>query len=97
MKTLCTLKTELLADPDTRAEYDAMADEFSIAHELIVARSCAGLTQGRSCATYWHHTERCGYPGACCIDWMPEPAGAGETSLGFIARMAVEGRELAHA
>nr|WP_319563622.1 transcriptional regulator [uncultured Rhodoferax sp.] len=45
MKTLCTLKTELLADPDTRAEYDAMADEFSIAHELIVARSCAGLTQ----------------------------------------------------
>ena len=28
MKTLRTLKTELLADTDTRAEYDAMASEF---------------------------------------------------------------------
>jgi len=46
MKTLRTLKTELLADTDTRAEYDAMADEFSMARELIAARSRAGLTQG---------------------------------------------------
>ncbi len=45
MKTLRTLKTELLADTDTRAEYDAMAGEFSMARELIAARSRAGLTQ----------------------------------------------------
>ncbi len=46
MKTLRTLKTELLTDTDTRAEYDAMAGEFSMARELIAARSRAGLTQG---------------------------------------------------
>ena len=37
MKTLRTLKAELLADPDTRAEYDAMANEFGMARELPVA------------------------------------------------------------
>ena len=47
MKTLKALKTELLADPETRAEYDAMADEFDMARELIAARSRAGLTQGQ--------------------------------------------------
>ena len=46
MKTLRTLKTELLADTDTRAEYDAMTAEFSMARELIAARARAGLTQG---------------------------------------------------
>ena len=46
MKTLRTLKAELLADADTRAEYDTQADEFSMARELIAARSRAGLTQG---------------------------------------------------
>ncbi len=46
MKTLKSLKAELLADPDTRAEYDTMADEFGMARELIAARSRAGLTQG---------------------------------------------------
>ncbi len=40
------LKTEQLADADTRDEYDAMAGEFSRARELITARSRAGLTQG---------------------------------------------------
>jgi len=45
MKTLRTLKTELLADTDTRTEYDAMAYEFGMARELIAARSRAGLTQ----------------------------------------------------
>lgn len=40
------LKAELLADTDARAEYDAMADEFGMARELIAARSRAGLTQG---------------------------------------------------
>ena len=46
MKTLTTLKAELLADPKTRAEYDAVANEFEMARELIAARSRAGLTQG---------------------------------------------------
>ena len=46
MKTLKTLKAELLADPKTRSEYDAIANEFEMARELIAARSRAGLTQG---------------------------------------------------
>ena len=46
MKTLRTLKAELLADVNTRAEYDALTDEFSMTRELIAARSRAGLTQG---------------------------------------------------
>lgn len=35
----------LLADPDTRAEYEAQGAEFSVARELIAARMRAGLTQ----------------------------------------------------
>lgn len=46
MKTLDTLKHELLADTDTRAAYEAQADEFAIARELIAARTRAGLSQG---------------------------------------------------
>ena len=46
MKTPRTIKAELLDDTDTRAEYDAMASEFSMTRELIAARSRAGLTQG---------------------------------------------------
>jgi DNA-binding XRE family transcriptional regulator len=46
MKTLKTLKAELLADPNTLAEYEALADEFDMARELIAARGRAGLTQG---------------------------------------------------
>ncbi len=45
MKTLKALKAELLAHADTRAEYDALADEFAMARELIAARTRAGLTQ----------------------------------------------------
>ncbi len=45
MKTLKTLKAELLAKPGTRAEYDAQAPEFAMARELIAARTRAGLTQ----------------------------------------------------
>jgi predicted transcriptional regulator len=45
MKTLKTLKTELLARPGVRAEYEAQADEFAMARELIAARTRAGLTQ----------------------------------------------------
>lgn len=46
MKTLKTLKRELLADAETRAAYDAMTDEYAIARELIAARARAGLSQG---------------------------------------------------
>ena len=45
MKTLKELKREMLADADTRAEYDALTDEFAIARELIAARARAGLSQ----------------------------------------------------
>ncbi len=38
-----TLKAGLLADPKTRSEYDAIANEFEMACELIAARSSAGL------------------------------------------------------
>lgn len=46
MKTLRALKAELLTDPGTRSEYEAMSNEFDMARELISARSRAGLTQG---------------------------------------------------
>ena len=46
MKTLKAFKAELLADPQTLAEYAAVAHEFEMARELIAARSRAGLTQG---------------------------------------------------
>lgn len=45
MKTLKNLKAALLADADTRAAYDALADEFGMARELVAARARAGLTQ----------------------------------------------------
>lgn len=39
------LKARILANPEVRAEYDAQAPEYQIAHELIAARTRAGLTQ----------------------------------------------------
>ena len=45
MTDFATLKKRLLADPDTRAEYEAQAPEFAVARELIAARVRAGLTQ----------------------------------------------------
>lgn len=45
MKTLKTLKRELLNDANTRAAYDTLADEYAIARELIAARARAGLSQ----------------------------------------------------
>jgi len=47
MTDLDTLKKRLLADPKTKAEYDAQAPEFAVARELIAARVRAGLTQGQ--------------------------------------------------
>ena len=39
------IKAELQADPEVKAEYDALAPEFEIAVELIRARLRAGLSQ----------------------------------------------------
>jgi DNA-binding XRE family transcriptional regulator len=44
-KRLHTIKKRMLADREVRAAYDALAEEFDLAHELIAARSRAGLTQ----------------------------------------------------
>jgi ribosome-binding protein aMBF1 (putative translation factor) len=45
MKSLDQLKGRLLENPQTQAEYDALAGEFETARELIAARTLAGLTQ----------------------------------------------------
>ena len=45
MKTLKDLKAQMLANPAIRAEYDAQAEDFAAARDLIAARARAGLTQ----------------------------------------------------
>ncbi len=45
MKKPGTLKKKMLADPAVRKAYDELAPEYTIARELIKARSRAGLTQ----------------------------------------------------
>ena len=42
---LRTIRKKMLADLEVRAAYDALADEFDLARELIAARVRAGLTQ----------------------------------------------------
>jgi ribosome-binding protein aMBF1 (putative translation factor) len=44
-KRLQTIKKKMLAEREVRAAYDALADEFDLARELIAARVRAGLTQ----------------------------------------------------
>ena len=44
-KRLQTIKKKMLPDREVRAAYDALADEFDLARELIAARVRAGLTQ----------------------------------------------------
>jgi ribosome-binding protein aMBF1 (putative translation factor) len=44
-KSLQSIRKKMLADREVRTNYDAMADEFSLARELIAARVRAGLTQ----------------------------------------------------
>ena len=44
-KHLPTIKKKMFADSDVRAAYDALANEFDLACELIAARVRAGLTQ----------------------------------------------------
>lgn len=45
--TLDTLKDKLLADPEVKAAYDALEQEYAIARELIAARARAGLSQAQ--------------------------------------------------
>lgn len=45
MTKLNVLKENLLVRSDVRAEYDALAEEFSIAEALIRARAEADMTQ----------------------------------------------------
>lgn len=45
MNDISELKTRLLNDLETFAEYNKQAPEFAIARELIAARVRAGLTQ----------------------------------------------------
>jgi ribosome-binding protein aMBF1 (putative translation factor) len=45
-----TIKKKMLADREVRAAYDALADEFDLARELIAARVRAGLTQAEVAA-----------------------------------------------
>ena len=47
MKSLKTIKAEMLADAATRAEFDAQAPEFETARELVAARAKAGLSQAQ--------------------------------------------------
>ena len=49
-KRLQTIKKKMLADGEVRAAYDALADEFDLARELIAARVRAGLTQAEVAA-----------------------------------------------
>jgi ribosome-binding protein aMBF1 (putative translation factor) len=44
-KRLPTIKKSMLNDREVRTAYDALADEFDLARELIAARVRAGLTQ----------------------------------------------------
>jgi ribosome-binding protein aMBF1 (putative translation factor) len=44
-KRLPTIKESMLNDREVRTAYDALADEFDLARELIAARVRAGLTQ----------------------------------------------------
>jgi hypothetical protein len=63
MKSLEQLKTKLLKNPQTRAEYEAMADEFETVRELIAARTLAGLTQSEVALT-----------SLCCVNTCPRRA-----------------------
>lgn len=44
-KKIAQVKEELLADEEFRREYDSLEEEFSIAAQLIEARTKANLTQ----------------------------------------------------
>jgi len=44
-KRLQKIRSKMLANREARTAYDALADEFDLARELIAARVRAGMTQ----------------------------------------------------
>lgn len=46
-RTFDELEQKLLADPEVKAAYDALEQEYAIARELIAARVRAGLSQAQ--------------------------------------------------
>ena len=44
-KSLSGMKAELMADEESRREYESLEDEFSVAAQLIKARMKTNLTQ----------------------------------------------------
>jgi len=49
-KSLQSMRKKMLTDREVCTNYDAMADEFGLARELIAARVRAGLTQAELAA-----------------------------------------------
>ncbi|MHB8255339.1 MAG: helix-turn-helix domain-containing protein [Acidiferrobacter sp.] len=45
MSRISDLKKEWMTDPEFRAEYEGLEEEFAIAREMIEARARAGLSQ----------------------------------------------------
>lgn len=45
MMTHEELKALALSNPKVKAEYDALEEEFSLLHQMLSARSAAGLSQ----------------------------------------------------
>jgi predicted transcriptional regulator len=56
MTKISELHKQWLADPEYRKEYEALEEEFSLAANLIEARTRAGLTQAEL-ATRMHTTQ----------------------------------------
>jgi hypothetical protein len=44
-KRVSDIRVELLANPEVKAAYDAMAEEFEVTGALVAARGRAGLSQ----------------------------------------------------
>ncbi len=59
MTDLAKPKDHLLEDPDTHEEYKAQAPEFTVAHELIAARTPGGVEPGRDCRADGHLPVHC--------------------------------------
>ena len=45
MRSFDAFKKKMLKNPAVKAEYDALEEEFALAHELIAAREKANLSQ----------------------------------------------------
>lgn len=47
MRSFEAFKKKMLKNPTVKAEYDALEEEFALAHELLAARNKAKLTQAQ--------------------------------------------------